>query len=322
MRRHHLTTIIATLGVLIAVAGSSAWPQSERTIKLILPFAPGGPAYALARVLAEEIGATGGPAVVIENRPGAGTEIGTEYVARSVPDGATIGMISNSLVVLPLLRKVNYDPFADFAPICELATFPPIIVVNPDSPYHTLADLISAARAKPGTLTMASNGPGTSSQIAVEMLKRAAKIDMTFVPFPGYTPAIAAVLGNHVTAALADYAELHAQIETGKLRALATTMARHIGTMPDLPTVAESGYKGFEAEFFAALVAPAKTPAATVSQLIELFTNAMKPPEIKAKLETLGLFPANACGADFAAILHKQYDDYGKIIRDAKIKLE
>jgi tripartite-type tricarboxylate transporter receptor subunit TctC len=315
-------------GLLLALVAASvvaftpgAWPQA-RTIKVILPFAPGGPAYALARILAEQIGASGGPTVIIENRPGAGTEIGTEYVARAAPDGATVGMVSNSLVVLPNLRKVSYDPFADFEPICNLATFPPLIVVNIDSPYHKLADLIDAAHARPGTLTMASNGPGTSSQIAVEMLKHAAKADMTFIPYPGYTPAIEAVLGNHVTSALADFSELRGQLMTGKLRALATTLARRIEPLPNVPTVAESGYPGFEAEFFAALIAPAKTPKDKISELTGLFTAAMQPPEIKAKLATLGLFPANVCGAEFGALLHKQYDEYGRIIRDANIKLE
>jgi len=324
MQRHNrrrLALALVAVG-LFAMAGPTARSQSPRTIKLILPFAPGGPAYALARILAEQIGVSGGPTVVVENRPGAGTEIGTEYVARAEPDGGTIGMISNSLVVLPHLRKVNYDPFKDLEPICELATFPPLIVVENESPYHTLADLISAARARPGTLTMASNGPGTSSQIAVEMLKRAAKIDMTFIPYSGYTPAIAAVMGNQVTSALADYSELHGQLATGKLRALATTLARRIPPLPDVPTVAESGYPGFEAEFFAGLIAPAKMPAPTIKELTGLFTAAMQPADIKAKLAELGLYPVNACGTDFAAILHKQYDEYGQIIREANIKLE
>jgi tripartite-type tricarboxylate transporter receptor subunit TctC len=319
--RHGFALALVAVAVSMA-CGLGASAQSGRTIKIVLPFAPGGPAYALARILADEVGVQGGPTVVVENRPGAGTEIGTDYVARADPDGNTLGMVSNSLVVLPHLRKVAYDPFADFAPICELATFPPLIVVNPDSPYHSLADFINDAHAHPGKLTMASNGPGTSSQIAVEMLKQAAKIDITFIPYPGYTPAIAAVLGNQVTSALADYSELHGQLESGKLRALATTLARPIPTMPDVPTVADSGYKGFEAEFFAALIAPAKTPPATISDLERMFTAAMEPADVKKKLAALGLFPAKVCGADFSALLHKQYDQYGQIIREAKIELQ
>ncbi|HUE10098.1 MAG TPA: tripartite tricarboxylate transporter substrate binding protein [Steroidobacteraceae bacterium] len=307
---------------LIAMPVPAAWSQIAGTVRVILPFPPGGPADAMARLLAEQVGAAGGPAMVVESHPGAGTEIGTEYVSRAAPDGNTLAVISNSFVVLPHLRKLNYDPLTDFAPICELASFPPLIVVNNDSPYHTLADLIDAAHARPGALTLGSLGPATSSQLAFEMLKHEAKADITFVPFNGYTLAIQAVLGNQITAALADLSSLQGQLQTGKLRALATTAPNRIALLPDVPTVAESGYKGFEAEFFGGLVAPAKTPQPAIAQLIGDFTAAMQSPQIKAKFAALGFFPAGQCGADFAAILHKEYDKYGRIVQDAHIKME
>src|ERR1700726_1429381 len=141
------TRLVAALvaAALLALAGTAAWPQSGRTVRLILPFPPGGPADVMARVVAEQIGTLGGPTFVVESHPGAGTAIGTEYVSRSAPDGNTLGIISNSFVVLPLIRKLNYDPFTDFVPICEIASFPPVIAVNSESPYHTLAHLINAA---------------------------------------------------------------------------------------------------------------------------------------------------------------------------------
>jgi tripartite-type tricarboxylate transporter receptor subunit TctC len=308
--------------IALAFSGADAWSQSGKTIKVILPFAPGGPAYNAIRILGQQISASGGPTIVVEPHPGAGTAIGTELVATATPDGNTLGVISNSFVLLPQTRKVNYDPLTDFAPICDVVDFPPLIVVNSESPYRTLGDLIAAARAQPGILTLASIGPATVSHLTVERLKLRAKADIIFVPYPGYSPGIEALLGSHVTAALADYSSLVEHIKAGKLRALATTMPARIDQLPDVPTVAESGYNDFVAEFFVGLIAPAKTPKDTVSQIGAMFSAAMQPPDIKAKLAALGLFPNGTCGADFAAILRKDYEEYGLVIREANIKME
>jgi len=154
------------------------------------------------------------------------------------------------------------------------------------------------------------------------MFKLAAKVNITFVPFTGYTPAIQALLGHNVTAALADLSSLQGQLQTGQLRALATTAAKRFALLPDVPTVAESGYKDVVEEFFGGVVAPAKTPKDTIAQLIGLFSTAVQAPQIKAKYTALGFFAGGECGADYAAVLHKDYDDYGRIIRDANIKME
>jgi tripartite-type tricarboxylate transporter receptor subunit TctC len=324
MQRGSPARLAAILAAVIALAliTTAALPQSNRTIKIILPFAPGGPAYNAIRILGQQISASGGPSIVVEPHPGAGTAIGTELVSTATPDGNTLGVISNSFVLLPQTRKVNYDPLTDFAPICDVVDFPPLIVVNSESPYHTLGDLIGAARAQPGILTLASIGPATVSHLTVERLKLRAKADIIFVPYPGYSPGIEALLGSHVTAALADYSSLVEHIKAGKLRALATTMPARIDQLPDVPTVAESGYQDFVAEFFVGLIAPAKTPKDTVAQIGAMFTAAMQPPDIKAKLAALGLFPNGTCGADFAAILRNDYEEYGRIIREANIKME
>jgi len=316
--------LAATLAALALLgAGASAgFAQGGRSIRLILPFPPGGPADAMARILAQRIGETGGPSMVVESHPGAATEIGTEYVFQSPPDGYTLGIISNSFVVLPNVRKLNYDPLTDFAPVCLLASFPPLIVVNSGSPYRTLADLIDAAHAKPGAITLGTLGPSTASQIAFEMLKRAAKADITFVPFAGYTPAIQAVLSNSVTAGLADLSTLQGQLQTGKVRALATTAPQRIAVLPNVPTVIESGYKDVSAEFFGAVVAPAKTPPAMIEKLSHWFSAAIGDPATKAKFAALGFFPDGRCGAAFAAVLRRDYDDYGRIIRAAGLKMQ
>lgn len=259
-RRIFLPVALTVVALIGALACSAAWSQAGRTIRLILPFPPGGPADTMARLVAQQIGGAGGPSIVVESHPGAGTEIGTEYVSRAAADGTTLLIISPSFVVLPHVRTLNYDPLTDFVPICELATFPPLIVVNGDAPYHTLADFIDAAHARPGALTYGTIGPATSSQVAFEMLKHAAKLDVTFVPFTGYTPAMQALLAHQVTAAQADLTTLQGQLQTGKLRALATTTATRVPVLPNVPTVSESGYKDVVAEFYGGVVAPAKTP--------------------------------------------------------------
>ncbi len=314
--------VALTIAALIGALGApTAWSQAERTVRLILPFPPGGPADTMARLVAQQIGTAGGPSIVVESHPGAGTEIGTEYVSRAAPDGTTLLIISPSFVVLPHVRKLNYDPLTDFVPVCELATFPPLIVVNGDSPYHTLADFIDAAHARPGALTYGTIGPATSSQVAFEMLEQAAKADITFVPFTGYTPAMQALLAHQVTAAQADLTTLQGQLQTGKLRALATTAAKRVPVLPNVPTVIESGYKDVEAEFYGGVVAPAKTPQATIGRTIRWFSDAIKARETKTKFASLGFIPGGQCGADFAAIIRKDYNNYGRTIREAHLQM-
>lgn len=314
--------LLITLAVALATLVSQpAWPET-RTIKLVVPLPPGGAGDILARQLAHQIGTMHGQNVIIENRPGAGSIIGTEAVARAEPDGGTLLINAPYLLIGPQLRKVNYDPLTSFEPVCYLVSSPGIIVVNATSPYRTLADLLDAARAKPGELTMASVGPATAQHIGFERLKRAANVNMTYVPFGGGAPAINALLGDHVTSVFAEYAPLAAHIKAGKLRALATSSRNRIEPLPDLPTVAESGYKDYEVDLWWSLFAPAKTPKETVTQLAQLFTTAMRAPEVKAKLVEEGFSPVGLCGEGFAALMRKQYGDYGSAIREANIKAE
>jgi tripartite-type tricarboxylate transporter receptor subunit TctC len=304
----HLARVATAVAALsVTLSGHGAWSQTSRTIKIVVPWAPGGSTDVVARLLAERIGRTQGLTMVIENRAGAGSMIGTEAVARAAPDGNTLLINTADLLIGPHLRKLNYDPLTSLEPICYLTSVPDFIVVNSSSPYHTLADLFDAARAKPGDLTLASNGPATVQQIAFEMLKRTTKVDMTFIPYPGGAPTVNALLGEHVTSMLSSYTTMAEQLKAGTLRALATVTRTRIAALPDVPTVAESGYKDYEMDYWNGLFAPAKTPQKTVSQLAAWFTAAVQAPEIKAKLVVLGLFPVGMCGADFAALVRKQY---------------
>jgi tripartite-type tricarboxylate transporter receptor subunit TctC len=322
--RHQLVRFAAAVIAVTVLASSShcAWSQATRTIKIVVPTPPGGVLDIVARLLAEQIGRTGGPTLVIENRPGAGTIVGTESVSRAAPDGGTLLLNGNPFLVNPLLRKVNYDPLTSFEPVCALVSSPEIIVVNSASPYRTLAELLDRARAKPGELTLASIGPGSNFQLEFEILKRAAKVDMTFVPYPGNGPAINALLGGHVTSMFGTYSNMAEYLKTGKLRALVVANRTGAELLTHIPTGVESGYTDFEDEAWFGAFAPAKTPKETVSRIEGWFTAATRVPDIEAKLAVQGLYRVGTCGADFATLIRKQYGDYGRIIREANIKAE
>jgi tripartite-type tricarboxylate transporter receptor subunit TctC len=319
----YLAAGAAALAVVFVLLLSDHSAQSQaRTIKIVNPYPPGGTADIVARVLSEHIGRTQGVTMLIENRPGGGTVIGTEAASRAAPDGNTLLITSVVFIINPHLRKLNYDPLTSFEPICNLTQSPQVIFVNSGSPYRTMADLTNVARAKPGELTLASTGPASPSHIAFEILKRAANVQMTYVPFPGNAPTVNAVLGAHVTAGVANYADVVGHLKAGTLRAIATPSPTRIETLPDVPTVAEAGHKEFEYEIWFGMLAPVKTPKETVSQLSGWFVAAMQVPEVKAKLVVQGLYPVGKCGADFAGDLRRQYGDYGRVIREANIKAE
>jgi tripartite-type tricarboxylate transporter receptor subunit TctC len=309
-------------GILATLPVHIGWGQPTRTIKVVVPYTPGGGVDALARIVADQIGRTRGPTMVIENRPGAGTVIATDAVARATPDGKTVLIADSNLLIMPHVRKLNYDPRTSFEPICRLVSSPQVIVVNNASPYHTLGDLLDAARAKPGVLTLASVGPASLPQIAFEQLKRAANVNVTFVTYPGAAPAANALLGEHVTSVLISYAAVGEQVKAGKLRALAVATPMRIDALAEVPTVAESGYAGYEADLWDGVVVPAKTPKETVTEITGWFTSAMQDPETRRKLIVQGLFPAVTCGADFDALIRRQYDEYGRVIRESNIKAE
>jgi tripartite-type tricarboxylate transporter receptor subunit TctC len=306
----------------LAAPGHIAWSQTNRTIKIIDPFAPGAPEYLVARVVGDQIARAQGPSFVIENRPGAGSVIGTEVASRAEPDGNTLLIASPAIVINSQLRKLNYDPLTSFEPICLLVNTPNLIAVNRASPYRTLANLLDAARVQPGDLTLAAVGPATSAHIAVEMLKRVANVSMTFIPYSGAPSAVNALLGGHVTAFFGSYPNAAANLDAGNLRALATASRSRIELLPEVPTIAESGYKDYEANLWFGLFAPAKTPNATIAQLAAWFSAALQVPTVKAQLLAQGMYPVGTCGPGFATYLRKQYDDYGRVIREANITAE
>lgn len=307
---------------LLALAGRSAVSQTANTIRFVVPFPPGGGADLLMRVLVQQIGKERGITTVIENRPGAASVVGTEMVSRATPDGRTVLIVANSFIIHPFFKKLGYDPLTSFAPISLLANSPQVIVVNSASPYHTLADLIQAARAKPGQLTNASVGPASTQHIAFELLKLRAKVSMIFVPFTGNPPALNELLGGHVDVVMANYAEVSQNIKAGNLRALAVGSSARLEWLPDAPTVAESGYPGYEVNVWYGLLAPARTPKKLIDQLSQWCDTAMLSPELKPKWGLQGLDPVGKPAADFAAFLRQQQEEYGRVIHEANIRAQ
>ena len=284
-----LTAAAAGLTLLPSVADRQAFSQAPKTVRFIVPFPPGGGADLLIRVLAEQIGRNAGVATVVENRPGAASIVGTEFVSRAAPDGGTVLIAANSFIIHPFFKKLNYDPLTSFAPIVWLATSPQVVAVNAASPFHTLADLVETARAKPGELTNASVGPATTQHIAFELFKLRANIKMIYVPFNGNGPAVNELLGGHVNAVMANYAEVAEHIKAGNLRALAVGSPMRLEWMPEVPTIAESGYPGYEVSVWYGLFAPAGTPASVIDQLGQWCRTAMLAPELKPKWALQGL---------------------------------
>jgi tripartite-type tricarboxylate transporter receptor subunit TctC len=313
---------LALTGAVLAMPAAPARSQGARTIRVVMSVPPGGSIDLLVRILADHISTAKGQSIIVESRPGAGGIIAAEAVARAAPDGNTLLINNNGMIISSILRKVNYDPRTSFEPICYLVTTPQIIVVNSASPYRTLAELVDAARAKPAELSIASVGPNTTQHIGIERFKRLAQANLTYVPYPGGAPTVNALLGAHVTSAVLNWSEIGEQLTAGKVRALATMALQRIEPLPDLPTVAESGYRDFETDVWFGLVAPAHTPKQTIAQLIDWFSTALLAPEVKSKLTAQALYPNPKCGVDFEAHIFRQSDLYARLVRELNIKTE
>jgi tripartite-type tricarboxylate transporter receptor subunit TctC len=293
-----------------------------RTIRVIVPFGAGGGPDTIARVLSEQIAKARGVAMVVENRPGAGAIVGTEAALRAAADGNTLLMTAPSFLINPHIRKVGFDPLTDFEPICHLVSAPPVFAVQPSSAYRSMKDLIEAARAKPGTVTIGSPGPGSTHHLIVEALKQMAKVDMTYVPYPTTPPAVTAVLGGHVASVLSDYGSMAPQLQGGQLRALAVAASSRMAALADVPTLAETGLAGLDMQIWFGVVAPGRIPKDVAKELIAWFRTALDTQAVRERLAALRFVPADRCGAEFAAHLRQEYQLVGRIIREAGIKVK
>ena len=311
----------------VGLSFTSALAQGTFPIKpitMVVGFAPGGGTDIVARIIARHLGEQLGQAVLVDNKTGAGGNIATDFVARAEPDGYTLLLGSvGSLTVAPhLVARLPYRPLIDLAPVTMAVVFPNVLVVNPAFPAKTLAEYVKLAKDKPGTVTQASSGIGGAGHLAGELLKIRAGIDAIHVAYKGGGPGMLAVMGGEVNAYYATPVSAGQQIKNGKVRALATTGLRRDRLLPDVPTVAESGYPGFEATNWYAYVVPAKTPAAVVTRLNQALIKTLTNPDVVAALHKQGLDPSPGTPAELAAFMQREYDTWGKVVKQAGIKAE
>jgi tripartite-type tricarboxylate transporter receptor subunit TctC len=317
-----LSALFATALLACGLAVTPASAQSGRSLKIVVPLAAGGGADILARILAEQVTQGQNVSTIVENRPGAGTVIGTEAVAREAPDGETVLLTNPAFLINPHIKKVSYDPLTSFEPVCNMVDFPLVFVVDAKSPLKSMADMLAMAKAKPGSVTVGSAGTGNPTHIGFEVLKKATGLEMTYVPFAGAAPAVNAVLGGHITAVYSDYGTISAQLKGGAVRPIAVGAKKRFAGLPDVPTIPELGYTDYEAESWNGIFAPAKTPNDTVAQLVSVFSAAGNSTQVKDKLGALGLEPSVRCGPEYRASLKRQYERYGKAISETNIKVE
>lgn len=302
--------------------GADHYPT--KPITYVVPFAAGGTTDLLGRLIGQRLSQVLGQSVVVENRAGAGGNIGSDYVAKAPADGYTLlgGTISSHAINVSLYPKMPYDPVKNFQPIALIGTLPNVLVVNASSPWKSVQDVIAAARAKPGTVNFGSSGNGTSQHLAAELFANMAGLRMTHVPYKGSSQAVQALLGNQVDLVFENSVAAMPMIQSGKFRALATTGARRAAELPDVPTMAESGLNGYEIVSWQAIFAPAGTPRPIVDKLSTEIGKIIRQPEVRAKLASMGVEPSGAGPTELGNFQKSEVAKWANLIKVANIHLE
>ena len=315
---------LAAFVLLSALANDKALAlYPDRIIKIVVPFAPGGGTDVIARTLAQEMAKDLGATIIIENKPGAGTIIGTQAVAASEADGYTLLMGTFANAVNPSLQpKLPYDPHKDFAPVALIARSFNVVVVNPQSPIKSIADLIAAAKAEPDKLSYGTFGTGTSAHLAGELFKSMAKVNLTTVPYKGAAPGITDLIGGQIQVMFTTVASAASLIAGGQLRALAVTSAERSPAFPDLPTVAEAGVPGYSAESWYGLFAPARTPADVIDRLNKSAALAVRSGAFNRLAVNEGLVMIASPPQELDRYFRGEEARWRKVIQDAGIKVE
>jgi tripartite-type tricarboxylate transporter receptor subunit TctC len=318
--KHASCTIIAL--TLAAVAGGAlAQAYPTKPIRLVVPFAPGGPADIQARLIGPKLTEAWGQPVVVENRPGGNTIIATELTARAEPDGHLVQVISAGFAInTSLYAKLPYDSLRDFAPVTQLTSGPAIVVVHPSLPARSVKALIQLARSRPGQLTYAS--AGLPSQLAVELFKVMTGTDMVHVPYKGAAPAMVDLIAGHVQVSFPTIIGGLSHARSGRLRALATTGAKRSPATPDLPTMIEAGLPGYEAANWFGTAVPAKTPPAIVSKLSQEIARVLRLPDVGERLLSQGMEPTTSTPEEFAAYIRSEMTKWAKVVKASGAKAE
>jgi tripartite-type tricarboxylate transporter receptor subunit TctC len=310
--------------VVLAPLAAQAQPYPSKPIRMIVPFAPGGPNDIIGRTVGQKLGETWGQPVVVENRGGAGGTIGVDAGAKSPPDGYTMvmGGSSNLAVAPSLYSKLPYNPLTDLAAISNVAFVPYVVTVNPRVPAKSMKELVAIGRSKPGRLSYGSSGAGSMSSLAAELINAAGGTKMVHVPYKGTAPAVTAMVSGEIDLMVADLSAVAGHAKAGKLRMIAAAGSRRATAAPELPTVAESGLKGYAVDAWFGIVVPGKTPADVVAKLSGAVVAAVKSPDVRGRFEQLGYDPIGNTSAEFAAQIRTDIEKFAKIIRAAGIKIE
>jgi tripartite-type tricarboxylate transporter receptor subunit TctC len=317
---------LAAAGVLVPVAGGRTAPSAEgwpnRVIKLVVPFTPGGGIDNIGRIIGARLSEIWGQQVVIENKPGAGGNIASEFVARSAPDGYTMYITAAGLAVNQyLFVTVNYDPLADFAPVTLICLFPNVLVVPNSSSLRSVGDLIAQAKREPGKLTFASPGHGSSPHMSGELFKYLATVDLTHVPYRGASPAYTDVIAGRVDCTFAVMASGLPLVRSGQLRALGVTTAKRVAAAPEIPTIAESGVPGYDMSSWFAFFVPAKTPPEIIRKMHADTVAVLAEPQVRAKLDALGVVVVGSTPEELGAHLKAEMERWAPVIKAANIKV-
>jgi tripartite-type tricarboxylate transporter receptor subunit TctC len=308
----------------VAAASVSAQTYPTKPIRLVVPFPPGGTTDLLAREVGQRLTLSFGQSVVIDNRPGAGGNIGSDLVAKSAPDGYTLlmGTVGTQAINPSLYARLPYDPVKDFAPVILVARVPNVLEVTPTLPVNSVNDLIKLAKEKPGQINFASSGNGTSIHLSGELFKAMAGVDMTHVPYKGSAAAITDLISGQVQVMFDNLPSSLPQIKAGKLRAIAVTSGQRAPALPNVPTIAESGLPGFEATSWFGILAPAGTPPAIISRINAEVNQWLQSPAAKEKLLAEGAIAAGDSPEAFAAYIHSETEKWARVVKASGAKID
>jgi tripartite-type tricarboxylate transporter receptor subunit TctC len=322
----YLKLIICTamsLALSTAHAAEPAASYPSKAVRIIIPFSPGGGADNLARTLQPALSSALGQPLILDNRPGASSIIGTELAARSAPDGYTMLLITTTHTVNPsLMKKLPYDPLKDFAPVSLAVTQPNVLVVHPSLPAKSLKELVALGKAKVGNLTFASGGSGSQPHLAGELLQMIAGIELIHVPYKGSGPGVTAVLGGQVTMMFVGPLAIEAHVKSGKLRALAVADKKRSAVLPDVPTVSEAGFRGLETGTWYGFLAPAGTPQPVIDTFHAAVIKSMSTPDMKTRLLAQGVEIVGAGPREFDQTLREEIVKWTKLVKRAGITAE
>ena len=317
--------LLRSIAVAFALLCGTAWAQGypSKTVRLVVPYPPGGSTDIVARVIAQKLTQAWGQPVVVENRSGGGTVIGTDAVAKALPDGYTLLIAPAPFTINPsLMRKLPYDTLADFAPVTLVYTTPLVLVVNPNLAAKSVGEFIALAKTKPRQLNFGSSGTGGSNHLAGELFNAMAGVEMVHIPYKGNAPALADLAGGHVDAVFNGLTSAVALVRSAKLRALAVTSRRRAEALPEIPTLDESGLKGFEAVAWSGIVAPAGTPHGVIARIHAEVKKIVHTAEFRERLKEEGSDPVGNAPDEYAAFLREEVAKWAKVIRFAGVKAD